>query len=152
MVQAAEWFAGARDGVWDWDLQTNAVFFSSQWKRIIGYDDSELEDAYESWRGHLHPDDLDRTLSVLNDYLEGRRSIYEVEFRLRHKDGSYRWILARGAALRDTDGRPSRMAGSHTDVTARKEAEAQLRASHEKFESLVNSIHGIVWEAERPST
>ncbi|MSU57809.1 MAG: PAS domain S-box protein [Pedosphaera sp.] len=138
--------AGVNDGIWDWNLKTNEVFFSPQWKRIIGYADEEIENKFSSFESLLHPDDLAPTLAVLKDYLELRGNTYSVEFRMREKDGGYRWILARGAALRDANRIPYRMAGSHTDINGRKQAEFEVHAAREKFEALVNSIDGIVWE------
>ena len=140
--------AGANDGIWDWDLKTNEVFFSPQWKRIIGYANDEIQNSLAARESLLHPEDIGRAQAVLQDYLEGRRSTYEVEFRMRAKNGGYRWILARGAALRDAENKPYRMAGSHTDIHGRKQAEVEVRAAREKFESLVNSIDGIVWECD----
>ena len=138
--------AGVNDGIWDWNLQTDEVFFSPQWKQMLGYSDDQIENKLGSWKSLLHPDDIAPTMAVLTDYLEMRREVYEVEFRMRHKDGHYHWVLARGAARRDLDGKACRMAGSHTDINDRKKAEVEVRAAREKFESLVNSIDGIVWE------
>lgn len=128
---------GANDGIWDWDLRTNAVYFSPRWKQMIGYAEDELENRFETFEEHLHPDDLPRVRRTLETYLAGKRSSYAVEFRFRHKDGSWRWVLARGEALRDGDGRPYRMAGSHTDITARKEDEAELLQYQDHLEDLV---------------
>src|SRR5258706_7936566 len=89
---------GANVGLWDWNIQTNAVYLSPEWKRQLGYQDHELENRFEEWEERLHPEDRDPTLAVLKAYLEGRRPDYNVEFRLRHKDGSYRWICS-GASL-----------------------------------------------------
>ena len=138
--------AGANDGIWDWNLRTDEVFFSPQWKRIIGYSDEEIQNNVVVWESLLHPEDLGPMRAVLHDYLEGRRPTYEVEFRMREKSGQYRWILARGAALRDTENKPYRLAGSHTDIHGRKQAEVEAREAREKFEDLVHSIDGIVWE------
>ncbi len=138
--------AGAKDGIWDWNLKTNEVFFSPQWKAIIGYSDHEIENKLSSWEALLHPEDVGPTMAVLKDYLELRCEVYQAEFRMRHKHGHYHWVLARGAARRAENGKPYRMAGSHTDINDRKKAEVEVRAAREKFESLVNSIDGIVWE------
>ena len=143
--------AGANDGIWDWNLKTNEVFFSPQWKKIIGYADEEIPNTLAAWESLLHPEDLSHSRAVLQDYLEGHRPTYEVEVQMREKSGRYRWILARGAALRDTENRPYRMAGSHTDINGRKQAEVEARAAREKFETLVNSIDGIVWECDARS-
>jgi PAS domain S-box-containing protein len=139
---------GSSDGLWDWDLLTNTVFFSARWKSMFGYADEELENNFETFRGLIHPDDVERVMTQRDAYLQGSEVGYEVEFRARHKSGKYRWILCRGAALRDKQGRAVRFAGSHSDITERKLAEEEIRRGREKFESLVNSINGIVWEAD----
>jgi PAS domain S-box-containing protein len=121
---------GAEGGIWDWDLLTNRVYYSSQWKRILGYQENEIRHDYFEWESLLHPDDRERALATVRDYLAGETSGYELEHRLRHKDGSYRWILARGAAVRDKDGNPYRLVGSHLDITERKRSE-QLQRERE---------------------
>ena len=118
---------GTDAGIWDWDLRSNKVFFSRRWKAMLGHGPEEVSDNLDEWETRLHPQDRDRALASVREYLEGRSASYELEHRLVHKDGSYRWILARGAAVRDPDGTPYRMAGSHIDITRRKEAESSLR-------------------------
>lgn len=113
-------------GPWDWNVQTGAVVFSPEWKRQLGYEDHEIASRYEEWESRLHPDDREPVLKSVNAYLEGHQPEYAVEFRLRHKDGSWRWIYTRGIVLRDAEGKPTRMLGCHVDITARKRAEALL--------------------------
>lgn len=140
---------GSRDGIWDWEIKKDVVYYSPRWKEMIGYADHELPGGSEEWRTRLHPDDREATSSVLQEYLEGRREAYEAEYRLRHKDGTYRWVLARGAALRDGEGRPVRMSGSQTDITDRKEAQLALQASEERFRSLAHgALDAIVSTSE----
>jgi PAS domain S-box-containing protein len=112
-------------GLWDWDLRTDTVYFSPEWKQQIGYADNEIASCYEEWESRLHPDDVAAVLSQLEASRAKPWPPYQVEFRLRHKDGSYRWILAQGGLLFDEQCRPARMFGSHIDVTARREAEEE---------------------------
>ena len=135
---------GSGDGIWDWDLATNEVYFSPRWKEMIGYADDEIGDTFNEWAARLHLDDQEQAIATINAYLEGRAPAYELEHRLRHKDGSYRWILARGAAIRDATGKPYRMAGSHTDVTDRKAAEVELRQAKEGAEEANRVLDSIL--------
>lgn len=118
---------GNDDGIWDWNLITNEVFFSPRWKEMLGYEDHEIPDHLDSWSSRVYPDDLQPAMESIRAYLEGETPLYATEHRMVHKDGSLIWILDRGRALYDENGKPYRMLGSHTDVTQRKQEEEQSR-------------------------
>ena len=121
---------GSGDGLWDWNPKTDEALFSRLWKEMIGYAEHEFPNTGSAWIEHLHPDDKGNVLSAVQEYLSGSQPAYFVEFRLRCKDGSWKWILARGMLLnRDVDGIPLRMIGTHTDITERKLADAALHES-----------------------
>jgi diguanylate cyclase (GGDEF)-like protein/PAS domain S-box-containing protein len=111
---------GANDGLWDWNLKTGRIYFSPRWKGMLGFAEADVSDQPEQWLGRVHPEDLPRLEGDLAAHLEGRTPHFENEHRLLHKDGSFRWMLTRGLAVRDEDGKPYRIAGSQTDTTGRK--------------------------------
>ena len=131
---------GANDGIWDWNLQTHEAYLSPRWKEIVGYRDDELPNIESSFFDRIHPDDKPHVNETVKGHLENSEP-YRVELRLRHKDGSYRWILSRGEAVRDENGRPMRMVGSITDISARKGAEEQIKNSLQEKETLLREIH-----------
>ncbi len=129
-------FAGAQEGVWDWNLETNAVVYSSRWKEMLGYGDDEIEPNIGAWERLLHPDDREKALR-LNESVTAGADTYEGEFRLLHKDGHYVEVLSRGYPVRRVAGGPVvRIVGTHFDLTERKRAEAE-RARRELLARLV---------------
>lgn len=131
---------GANDGLWDWDLKEDAVYFSDRWKAMLGCEPLEIGSGPEEWSTRIHPDDLEGFHANLKAHLDNRTPHFQAEYRVRHQSGSWRWMLARGLAVRDSQGRPYRMAGSQTDITARKQSEARLLhdALHDQLTGLPN--------------
>jgi PAS domain S-box-containing protein len=125
---------GSRDGVWDWDIGTDEARYSRRWKEMLGYREEEILPTNQEWADRIHPEDRRYVAGTMQAYLEGKTEIYEVEYRLRCKDDSYKWILGRGMVVaRGERGEPLRMIGTHSDITHRKEMEEKLRLSEKKF-------------------
>ncbi len=135
----------ANIGLWDWDLVTNTVYYSPQWKSQIGYRDDEIANRLDEWQCRTHPDDLEPKLKKIRACIENPQGQYDIEFRLRHKDGSYRWINALADVLRDADGKPVRMLGCHLDITERKKADEALRQSEAKLRTALASMTDAVF-------
>lgn len=130
--------AAVEDGIWDWDTVTNRVFFSSRWKSMLGYADHEVGNTLEEWSSRVHPDDLPGVLKDIREHQEGLTPHYRTEHRMRCKDGSWRWILDRGRVVtRDGEGKILRMVGTHTDITAQREAAEALAAARRFQDQLI---------------
>ena len=131
---------GANDGIWDWDLATGRVYFAPRWKTIIGYSENGIGDSPDDWLERVHSDDVERVQAEIDTHLAGRSPHFESEHRIRHADGDYKWVLSRGVAIRDSDGKATRMAGSMSNITDRKVAEARLihDALHDALTGLPN--------------
>lgn len=137
--------AGANDGIWDRDLESGSVYFSSRWKRMLGYSDHEILDDVREWKSRIHEADYETTMASLEQYLNGRIPSYEVEFRMLAKDGGYRWIRSKGACLRDTDGNATRIAGSHSDITYHKQMEEALSKSERKYRQIFQESYDMIF-------
>ena len=138
------------DGLWDWNPQSDEVFFSTGWKRMLGFEDHEIDNVLDEWSKRLHPDDIDQCLADLNDHFEGRRELYSNEHRVLCKDGSYKWVLDRGRVVSwNKDRKPVRVIGLHTDITKRKEKDETLRLQSQILE--VSPVGIAMLDATRES-
>jgi len=125
---------GSGDGVWDWNIRTDEAKYSRGWKEMLGYEERDILPRNQEWVERIHPEDRAYVAATMEAYLAGKTPLYQVEYRLRCKDGGYKWILGRGMVVdRDQEGKPQRMVGTHTDITDRKQMEEKLRLSEKKF-------------------
>ena len=115
---------GANDGLWDWNLLSNEAYWSPRWKAMLGHDEQEIGVSPDEWFNRVHPEDVARVRGALTTHLEDGSTHYESEHRMLHRSGTFRWVLCRGAAVRDSAGTATRLAGSLTDITETKLADA----------------------------
>ncbi|OLP18873.1 hypothetical protein BST81_08120 [Leptolyngbya sp. 'hensonii'] len=141
---------GTNDGIWDWDLTANKIFFSSRWKQMRGFTDDEIGDSPDECLSRIHPDDYDRVMAAVNEHFAGRAEFFEAEYRTQCKDGSYLWVLDRGQALRDESGQAVRISGSETDITQRKLAEDALRDSERRYATLAAAAPVAIFRFDTP--
>ncbi|WP_181952534.1 PAS domain S-box protein [Vulcaniibacterium gelatinicum] len=140
---------GADIGLWDWDLASGRVYYSPTWKRQLGYRDDEIGDSVEEWRSRVHPDDLAGAEARMQELLARPVADFQSEFRMRHCDGGWRWILARGAVLLDAEGRPQRVLGVHVDITALRRSEQQLREARQQAQALARRLVALRDDEQR---
>jgi diguanylate cyclase (GGDEF)-like protein/PAS domain S-box-containing protein len=131
---------GSNDGLWDWDLSTNQIYFSPRWKAIIGFAENEFEDDPQEWFSRIHPDDIDKFHLDIEAHLSGTTTHFENEHRILHKNGEFRWVSSRGLAVWDRNKQANRIAGSLTDISDRKFSEQKLLqyAFYDKLTGLPN--------------
>ncbi|PPK73651.1 PAS domain S-box-containing protein/diguanylate cyclase (GGDEF)-like protein [Methylobacter tundripaludum] len=140
---------GAGDGVWDWSLADNTVFFSRRWKEMLGFSEDEIGNSLDEWKKRVHPSDIAETLLTLQAYFEGGIPLYATEHRVICKDGSYKWMLDRGVVVsRSDDGKPLRMIGTHTDITERKLLEDELRQSQTELQEAQRIAQVGSWQLD----
>ncbi|MFT7002850.1 MAG: PAS domain S-box-containing protein [Sulfurimonas sp.] len=126
-----------QDGLWNWNPVTNLVYFSPRWKEMLGYEDHEIKNVFESWYSRVHPEDKSKVTQDINAHITGSTQYYVNEHRLRCKDGSYKWILSRGKALFDENNKPYKVTGFNTDITERKRLENELQSIRQSLSSEV---------------
>lgn len=133
--------AASDNGIWDWFTDSDEVYYSDQWKAQIGYEPNELENNFSTWANQLHPDDYNRMLNEVDNFLTYPKEFFIAEFRFRHKNGSYKWIRNRAKAVINHKGKVIRMFGAHNDITEQKNAESKLKeliASRDKLFSIIS--------------
>jgi PAS domain S-box-containing protein len=125
----------SEQGIWDWNLETNEAYYSPHWKNQIGYSDHELKNEFDTWIEHLHPDEKESCINAVQYYIDHSAEHFFLEFRFRHKDGSYRWIHNKASSVRNKEGQVIRMFGTHNDITKQKQSELIIQEKTEKIEA-----------------
>lgn len=138
---------GSEAALWDWNISNNTVYYSTSWKKTLGYENDEIKFGLEEWSRRVHPDDLEKTLNALNAYLNRQSDHYEIEFRLQHKDGHYVHLLDRGKVTHyDAAGKPMRMIGIAFNVSKVKETQQKLQVSEARWNAALEGSEFGVWE------
>ena len=129
--------SGSNVGIWDWDLENDDIFYSPRCKQMLGYEDHEIPNTWEEWERRVHPEDIEQANGAIQQHLDGHTSVLQMEYRMKGKDGSYKWLLDCAKALRNNTGKVVRMTGSSTDITERKQAEADLKHLNQELEARI---------------
>jgi PAS domain S-box-containing protein len=135
---------GAQDAIWDWDVVERRVNYSSRWKALRGYAEHEIGEDEQEWSNNIHPDDLERVLAAVQHHFAGQTPVFCEEYRIRCRDGSWKWVLDRGLARHDDQGRVIRMAGSESDITERKLAENALRDRESQLRLIMDATPALI--------
>lgn len=141
---------GSNDGMWDWNVRTNDMYLSPRWKEMLGFGDDEIPNHYDEWKKRVHPEDIAEATERIQKHFRHEISLYIIELRLLCKDGTYKWVLARGKVLAwDSDDAPLRMVGTHTDISERKQAEQEIRALNNDLERRVHERTARLMELDK---
>ena len=133
---------GAGDGVWDWNMLTNEIYYSKKWKEILGYEDNEIQNNYSEWEKLVHPDDLEKSLTLIKKHIKGESLFFQNEHRLLCKNGEYKWVLTKGKIIEWDDNRnPIRFIGTHSDISEQKNIEWKLKNSVDDRETLIRELY-----------
>ncbi|NEN91109.1 MAG: response regulator [Okeania sp. SIO3H1] len=138
---------GNQDGVWDWNIKTNEIFYSSQWKKMLGYRDDEISHKIDEWLNRIHPKDINKVSAAVQEHLANKSLSYRIEYRIKRKDHSFIWVLDRGKALWQS-GTPVRMVGSLIDITQSKETEIKLKSQVKQYTEIINNIQDIALKTD----
>lgn len=138
-------------GLWDWDMAANTVYFSSYWKEMLGYTEDEVENDFLGWKRLWHPEDAAKIEAAVEAHLQGKSKKYEIEHRLRHKDGTWRWILTKGDIIRDAKGNPTRWIGTNIDINDIKQAQQLVIETNLKLERATAQAQEMAQRAEAAS-
>jgi diguanylate cyclase (GGDEF)-like protein/PAS domain S-box-containing protein/putative nucleotidyltransferase with HDIG domain len=142
-------FQGSRDGIWDWDIRTGKMHFSKEWKLMVGCTEQEISDHPDAWFKRVHDSDIPALQSAIQDHLRGKTPQFKSQYRILHKDFTYRWMICSGAAINGTDGRPARLTGVQVDITIQKDGESRLKEALEDLQLALTSERLLLQELDR---
>ena len=135
-------------GFWEWNLKTNKVFFSKEWKRQIGFEENEIPNNFSEWEKRVHPDDIEKVRKSINQFINQEINEFYNEFRFKHKNGHYIWILANANIIKDLNGEIEKLLGTHLDITSRKNIENELKEKEKQLSNLIGNLKGIVYRCK----
>lgn len=136
---------GSSDGIWDWNISKDEVYLSPRWKTMLGYQENEIKNEFKEWESRLHPEDKERVLNEVQIAFKQKNYSYAVEHRLKCKNGDYKWILARGKVIVWENDQPVRMAGTHTDISMRKDMEERIANNEKMLTSILDTLPVILF-------
>ncbi|GJM04530.1 MAG: hypothetical protein DHS20C09_05210 [marine bacterium B5-7] len=143
---------GASDGLWDWKMDLNDIYYSPRWKSMLGYNVDDVQMGIEAFKKLLHPEDMENTFTLVDDYISGRTNKFNIEFRMLHKDGHYVDILSRGFGVKNNKDEVVRLVGTHVDISEQKRTNAALAASEARFRTLYDDTPAIFFNASKDGT
>ena len=136
-----------QDGIWDWNIKTNEIFYSSQWKKMLGYSDDEISPKIDEWLNRIHSEDIEKVSATVQDHLAKKTPYYQIEYRIKCKDNHFIWVLDRGKAFWKS-GTPERMMGTFVEITQAKEAKIKLQSQVEQYTEVVNNLKEVIFQTD----
>jgi|GEM_PF-1163078 len=141
--------SGSEDGIWDWDLVKDEFYISERWSAMLGYAPGELDDSIDMMWKIIHPDDAEHVDKGIKDHIKGISNQYSEEFRLRQKEGTYKWILSRGKVIRNDQNQPIRFIGTHADIDNIKAAQAELEEKRSNLRAIIDNTSDLIWSVDK---
>ncbi|MDJ0554911.1 MAG: response regulator [Microcoleaceae cyanobacterium MO_207.B10] len=136
-----------QDGIWDWNIKTNEIFYSSRWKEMLGYSNDEISPKIDEWLNRIHPEDIDNVSAAVQDHLAKKTPHYRIEYRIKRKDNNFIWVLDKGKATWKS-GTPVRMIGTFADITQAKESQIKLKSQLEQYSRVVNNLKEVIFQTD----
>ncbi len=140
---------GSEDGIWDWNLEDNSLYFSPRWKAMLGFSDDECDNTYSCWQKLIHPHDLSRLMDGIQKHLDGKAEALREEIRMLTKSGDYKWVLARAKCIRDENQKPVRLVGTHVDISKEKQMLHELDEKRANLRAVIENTEDLIWSVTK---